>query len=427
MLTMFANVCQKLGAAMLVAGNAIVGCVPLAAQSVAWPDYRGPNSNGWVVAADVPLEWSEQRNVVWKSATLGTGWSSPVVADGQIWLTAATDNGKKLHVLAFDLATGKTLFEQVVFANEQPEKKNALNSYASPSPTIEVSRVYVHFGTYGTACYDTKQLRRVWQRRDINCDHMEGPGSSPIVFEDLLIFNVDGGDVQYAIALDKLTGETKWRSDRSLPLSDVAKDERKAYSTPIVCDVAGKSQLISSGAQGSYAYDPHTGKELWRLRYKGFSMASRPMAADGMVFLTTGFMRAQMLGVRVPAEGDVTDTHIAWSYARNVPKMASPVLAGKRIFMVDDGGFATCLEAATGEALWRERLGGEHCASPLCIGDRVYFFDREGQSVVLRNADKFEQLASNQLDDGFMATPAVVGDAFVMRTRTHLYCIAARK
>lgn len=425
----------------LIVAASLIGTGSLCAQEESWRDFRGPAQNGYVAPAAVPLTWSEQQNVTWKSKIVGSGWSSPVVDDGKVWMTTATDGGKKLHVIAIDVATGKQLHEQVVFENDKPEKKNALNSFASPSPVIEAGRVYVHFGTYGTACFDTKTFEQVWQRRDLNCDHMEGPGSSPVLFEDLLIFNVDGGDVQFVVALDTATGETKWRTDRSIELAGFAPDLRKAYSTPIVIDVAGKPQLISSGAQGSYAYDPHTGKELWRVRYKGFSMASRPMAGDGMVFVTTGFMRASILSVTVPVKagrgpttggnkpaiGDVTDTHIAWSYSRNVPKMASAVLAGNRVFMVDDGGFATCLDHQTGKVLWRQRVGGEHCASPLCVGDRIYFFDRDGKTVVIDRGDVYKELASNHLDGGFMATPAVVGDAFLLRTRTHLYRIEAEQ
>ena len=424
---MFVHVRRGLVVANLIVAASLLAADSLAAQSDSWRDFRGPDRNGCVAKAAVPLTWGEQQNVTWKCQVLGSGWSSPVVEGGKVWLTTATDRGKKLHVVAVDVATGKTLHEQVVFENDKPEKKNALNSYASPSPVIEPGRVYVHFGTYGTACFDTETFEQVWQRRDLNCDHMEGPGSSPMLFEGLLIFNVDGGDVQYVVALDKATGETKWRTDRSIKLAGFAPDYRKAYSTPIVIEVDGKPQLISSGAQGSYAYDPHTGEELWRVRYKGFSMASRPMAGNGMVFLTTGFMRARMLAVKVPAVDDVTDTHVVWDYSRNVPKMSSPVLAGDRVFMIDDGGFATCLDHQTGEALWRKRVGGEHCASPLCIGDRIYFFDREGKTVVIERADVYKELASNQLEAGFMATPAVVGDAFVMRTRTHLYRIEAGK
>lgn len=400
----------------------ILGCSSVA-QEASWRDFRGPGARGYVASADVPLVWSEQENVTWKLPIIGSGWSSPVVDGGKAWLTTSTEDGKKLLVVAVDVLTGSLLHQQVVFENDKPENKNPLNSFASPSAVVEPGHVYVHFGSYGTACFDTDSFRQVWQRRDINCDHMEGPGSSPVLCRDLLIFNVDGGDVQYVIALDKKTGETKWKSNRSIDLTGFPQDLRKAYSTPIFVDVADKLELISSGAQGSYSYDPKTGEELWRIRFKGFSMAARPLASRGMVYLTTGFPRAQMLSVKLPAEGDVTESHVVWKYSRNVPKMSSPLLAGDRIYMVDDGGFATCLDRMTGTAIWRKRIGSEHCASPICIGDRIYFFDREGQTVVLKKADAFEEIARNQLDDGFMATPAVVGDAFVMRTVTHLYRI----
>jgi outer membrane protein assembly factor BamB len=395
----------------------------LAAQVASWPDYRGEDFSGYVERADVPLEWGEGRNIRWKCMVPGTGWSSPVIEAGVAWLTTSTDTGQELHVLAFDVESGEQLLDRVVFANATPEKKNKLNSFASPSPVIAGDHVYVHFGSYGTACVDAKSREILWERRDINCDHMEGPGSSPVLYQDLLIFNVDGGDVQYVIALDRKTGQTKWRTDRSVDFGKLPADLRKAYSTPITVRVGGRWQLLSTGAQASYAYDPNTGEELWRLRFRGFSMAPRPLFGDGKVYLTTGFARAQMLAVDVSGEGDVTKDNLVWSYRRNVPKMSSPVLVGRRIYMVDDSGFATCLNCETGEAVWRERIGGEHCASPLCVGDRIYFFDRSGQTVVLARSDEFKRLATNQLDDGFMSSPAVIGDDLILRTRSHLYRI----
>lgn len=407
---------MRLGMLALVVGS-------LAAQVASWPDYRGGDRSGYVRKADVPLEWGEQNNVRWKRKVLGTGWSSPVVDDGIAWMTTSTDSGKKLHVLAFDVTTGKQLFERVVFENAKPEPKNSLNSFASPSPTVEAGHVYVHFGSYGTACLDVETCATIWERRDLQCDHMEGPGSSPILFQDLLIFNVDGGDVQYVVALDKETGKTQWRTDRSVNLTRYPPDLRKAYSTPIAVQVGRKFQIISCGAQASYAYDPGTGKELWRVGFMGFSMAPRPLVRDDVVFLTTGFMRAQMIAVQTGGTGDVTKKNIIWSYSRNVPKMASPILAGDRIYMIDDGGFATCLDCLTGKAVWRERVGGTHCASPICIGDRIYYFDRSGTTVVIKKGDKFEKLATNSLDDGFMSSPAVLGNALILRSKTHLYRI----
>ncbi|MFN3242669.1 MAG: PQQ-binding-like beta-propeller repeat protein [Planctomycetota bacterium] len=399
---------------------------PLAAQAV-WPEFRGPKRDGVVAAADVPLTWSEQQNVRWKVAIPGEGWSSPVVCDGRIWLTTATDGGRKMHVVAVDADSGEIVHRRVVFEVEKAGKKNALNSHASPSPVVEPGRVYVHFGTYGTACIDTETFDEVWQRRDINCDHMEGPGSSPVLVDDLLAFHVDGGDVQFVIALDKRTGETVWKTERSIDLASMQKDLRKAYCTPIVTELDGTRVLLSPGAHAAMAYDLETGKELWRVRYKGFSLASRPLTDGVRVYIPTGFMRAQLYAVELAGSGDVTDEKVAWTWRRNVPKMPSPLLVGDRIFMVDDGGYATCLDARTGEPVWRHRLGGEHSGSPLCVGDRIYFFDREGRTVVLAKADEYRELAENHLESGFMASPAVVGDALVLRTRKHLYRIETKR
>lgn len=388
-----------------------------------WPDFRGPRRDGHAPSARVPLEWSEKKNVRWKTPIRGQGWSSPVVESDKIWLTSATSKGHEMFVLALDLASGEEILARTLFHNEEPEPKNALNSYASPSPVIDEGRVYVHFGTYGTACLSTASGATIWQRRDIRCDHMEGPGSSPVLVGDLLIFNVDGGDVQYVIALDKETGKTKWKTERSENLQQFVPDRRKAYSTPIVLEVDGEQRLISSGARATVAYDPVSGKELWKLRHEGFSMSSRPIAGSGLLFLNTGFMRPRLLAVRPDGEGDVTDDNVVWTCHRNVPTIPSPLHVGGRLYMVSDNGILTCLAAKTGKRLWRERLDGPHCASPVYAAGRIYFFDRDGRTVVVAPGPEYRELAVNELDDGFMASPAVVGNAFILRTRTHLYRI----
>jgi outer membrane protein assembly factor BamB len=340
-----------------------------------------------------------------------------------VWVTTADESGHELSAVAVDFETGEVLHDRLVFEVDDPEPKNKLNSYASPSPVIEAGRVWVHFGTYGTACLDTRTGDTLWERRDIHCDHMEGPGSSPLLFDDLLIFHMDGGDVQFAIALDKATGETRWQQPRSAEVEHLAPDLRKAYSTPIVVDVDGAPRLISSGAQATVACDPRTGKELWTVRTGGFSMSARPLFDGETLFLNTGYMTAELIAVRAAGEGDVTATNIAWRYRRGVPKMASSVLVDGRLYMVSDDGIATCLEAGSGEPLWRQRIGGQHCASPVFAAGRIYFFGRGGHTVVVEAGDAYRQLADNELDAGFMASPAIAGDAFVLRTTTHLYRI----
>lgn len=392
--------------------------------SAPWGDFRGPTQDGHAPAgADVPLTWSETENVAWKTDIVGTGWSSPVVGSGMVWMTSATEKGKKQWVVGVDLATGDKVVERVLFENEKPQPKNALNSFASPSPVTDGKHVWVHYGDYGTACLDVRTGETIWERRDINCDHKEGPGSSPILFEDLLIFHMDGIDVQYVIALEKATGKTRWKVDRDVKLAHLAADLRKAYSTPILVDVDGKTQLVSSCANATFGYDPRSGEQLWRVKRKGFSMSSRTVAGLGMLFVNTGFMRPTIIAIRKGASGEATDTHVEWTFSRSVPTMPSPVLVGDRLYIVNDGGVATCVDARTGKALWRERLGGEHSASILYAGGHLYYFDRHGDTVVMKPGDKVQRVAENRLESGCMASPAVVGNALILRTKTHLYRI----
>jgi len=360
-----------------LASLALAGPAAPATQG-SWPDYRGPGLDGRAERAAVPLEWSETRHVRWRTPVHGRGWSTPVVWDGEVWLTTATADGTRLSVLCLDVATGTVLHDEVLWTVTEPAKRNTLNSYASPSP---------------------------------------------VLFGDLLIFHVDGGDVQYVVALDKQTEDTVWKRDRSVDLSREPPDRRKAYGTPVIARVRGADQLIGSGAGATVAHAPLTGKELWTVHHPGFSMATRPVIGRDTVYVGTGFMQAELWAVRLGGRGDVTQSHVRWRHRRSVPTMASPVLVEDRLYFVNDGGIATCLDADTGETLWRERLGGEHCASPVFASGRVYFFDREGRTKVVKEGREFELLAENELDGGFMASPAIVGDAFVLRTETHVYRI----
>ena len=398
-----------------------------------WPDFRGPGGDGVIAGdSDLPLEWSEEKNVSWKTEVKGRAWSTPVVWGKQVWITNATEDGKKMSAVCLDRDTGKILFDRLLFENENPEPLgNNVNGYGSPSPVIEEGRVFLHFGSYGTACLDTADGKTLWERRDLPCRHLRGPGSSPVLFGGTVILTMDGADVQYLIALDKETGKTVWRTERSTQWDDIEPDGsvkaegdlRKAYTTPTFVEVGGKLQMISPGAKACFAYDPATGKELWMLRYDGFSNASRVIAEDGMAFINTGFGKPHLLGVRLDAEmeGDITASHVEWDNFRRVPKRASPVVVGGRIYMVNDEGILTCLSAADGTELWSDRLRGHFSASAIAAGGRIYFFSEMGDAYVIAQGDEFELLATNHFDDGFMASPAVAGKAFFLRTKSHVY------
>ncbi len=410
---------------MIVLLAAVAPAAPAAAQEN-WPDFRGPQADG-TCQYGIPLRWSETQNVVWKTPLPGRGWSTPVIWGRWLWMTTATDEGRKQWALQVDKQTGRLVRQVLVFENPQPEPINPLNSYASPSPVIEPGRVYVHFGTYGTACLDSETGRILWTRRDLKLDHKEGPGSSPVLWRDLLIFHCDGMDVQYIVALDKRTGRTVWKTPRSVDLEPFRPDFRKAYSTPLVVQTDWGPVLVSTAAQAAYGYDPRTGQELWRLRYRGFSNVSRPVLRRGLLLLNTGYSRAQLWALPLaPYRGEVPPDRVRWRVLRNVPRRASVVATEELVFMVDDRGVATCLELETGKRVWTKRLGGNYSASALLSGKRVYFFNQEGTTTVVQAARTFRQLARNHLKDGLMASPAVSQGALYLRTRETLYRIEAR-
>ncbi|MGA2619817.1 MAG: PQQ-binding-like beta-propeller repeat protein [Thermoguttaceae bacterium] len=404
-----------------------------------WPEFRGPLGNGHAAAvedapsAGLPLRWSETQNVTWKTPIPGCGWSTPVVMGGQVWLTTATEDGHDFFAVCVDARSGRVRLDRKLFHADKPEPLgNGVNCYASPSPVVEPGRVYVSFGSYGTACLDTATRKTIWTRTDLACRHYRGPGSSPILFEDLLILTMDGVDVQYLAALDKQTGRTVWKTDRTTAWNDLDAagkpktegDERKAFSTPIIIRVEGKPLLISSGSKALYGYDPRTGRERWKVYHGSHTAASRPVFAEGLVMFVTGMGRTELWAVKPDGQGDVTRSHVVWKNSGKVVfKLPSPVAVGQLVFMVNDGGVASCLEIATGREIWQERIGGHFTASPIYADGRLYFCSQEGGVTVIKPGRTCELLATNTLESGFMASPAVSGKAFFLRTRTHLYRI----
>ncbi|MFN7138012.1 MAG: PQQ-binding-like beta-propeller repeat protein [Limisphaerales bacterium] len=395
-----------------------------------WPQFRGPAGDGSTRATGLPIQWGEQKNIEWETAIPGRAWSSPVIRGNQIWMTTASENGQELSVICLDFQSGKVLHNKKIFDVEAPQYAHRFNTYGSPTPVIEQGRLYVSWGSPGLACIDTETAEVIWQRRDFVCNHYRGAGSSVYIYGNLLINNFDGSDFQYVVGLDKLTGKTIWRTDRSVDFKDLGPDGkpdregdwRKAYSTPRVFQVDSRPMLISQGAKAAYAYDPSNGKEIWRVEdHSSHSASTTPISGHGLIFLCTGNPRGELWAVKPDGEGVVNDSHVVWKVKRNVPTRPSLVLSGDLIFMVDDGGIATCLEAKSGKEVWRERIGGNFSASPLLAEGRVYFFNEEGKTVVIEAGREFKVLSENELGNGFMASAAVSGKSLILRSRTHLY------
>ena len=403
---------------------ALVGLAVHAAHAEDWPQFRGPGGQGHSAERGVPLEWSESQNVIWKTPVPGLGWSSPVVARGRVWLTTATDDPRRpgpvsLRAIAFDAETGREVVNVEVFQMRGP-LLNPKNSHASPTPIVEGDRVYVHFGMNGTAALTTSG-EIVW-KTELPYASQHGSGGSPVLYGDLLIVSCDGHDAAYVVALDKRTGKIRWRTYRRRPFD-------QAYTTPLVIRVGDQDQIVSIGAYRAAAYDPESGKEIWRVSYPvedGFSNVPQPVYGNGLIFITTGFQQPVLLAVRVDGEGDVTKTHVAWTLRRGIPYTPSPLLVGEELYLVSDIGIATCLDAKTGELRWQQRLGGNFSASPVFADGRIYFLNEEGMTTVLAPGKEFRKLATNSLDGWTFASMAISGGAIFLRSDSNLYRIGAR-
>jgi outer membrane protein assembly factor BamB len=391
-----------------------------------WPEFRGPDGQGHSTASNLPVEWSTEKNVIWKTPIPGEGWSSPVTSRGQVFLTTGVPGsgaGPSLRALALDAATGRVLWNTEVFANAESSSQaiHNKNSPASPTPIIEGDRLYVHFGHHGSACLD-RSGKILWRNSSLGYESVHGNGGSPILVDDKLVYHADGAREPFAVALDKQTGKVVWKTMRTVSVRQTF-----SFSTPLLITLNGRQQIISPASGAVLALDPKDGRELWRVRYGGgYSVVPRPVFADGLLFVATGFNRADLLAIRPDGAGDVTETHIAWRTTKGAPLTPSVVHVGAEIYAVSDAGIATCFDAKTGKVHWQERIEGNYSASPLAAEGRIYFQNEIGTGVVLKASREFTKLATNKLDERTLASYAVVGNSFLIRTAGHLYRIGER-
>ena len=414
-----------------------------------WPDYRGPDGQGHSDAKGLPVKWSESENVVWKTAIPGQGWSSPVISGDEIWMTTAIESDKpeagtpptahnfkskpgpgvkasekplSLRAVCVSLQSGKVIKNVEVFFIEKPGYIHNRNSYASPSPVLQKDRLYVHFGTYGTACVSTNESKVLWRNEELKIEHENGPGGSPVLFKDKLFLCCDGSDVQYMAALDAATGKIAWKTNRSVPINKGAQ-QKKAYATPMAVTINGVEQIVAPAADSVYSYDPATGKELWHVKYNGYSNVARPVYDGKLVYVSTGFDSPVMLAINPEGSGELTADKVVWRDKIQASRQASPVISGNRLYMFSDSGVVKCMEAVTGKEFWREKIAADAAASPLVVDGKVYIFDAREAATVIEDAETYKLVSKNVLDDGFMASPAVAGKALILRTKKSLYRI----
>ncbi len=392
-----------------------------------WPEFRGPTGQGIADSGRLAVTWSTSKNVAWKKTVPGHGWSSPIVYDGRIYLTSAITKptGKpgelSLQALCMDAKTGSTEWQQEVFREDATAPHiHGKNSHASPTPLTDGERLYVHFGHLGTACLDLKG-KVLWKNTSLGYSPVHGNGGSPILTGEALVFSCDGGDKQFIAALDKMTGDILWKTERR-----TEGIKKFAFSTPLLITVNGQAQIISPGANVVCAYEPRTGNEIWRVRYDGYSTIPRPVFGHGLVIQSSGYEQPILLAIRPNGQGDVTDSHVAWKATKGAPLTPSPLLVGDELYTVSDNGVASCFDARSGKVLWQQRLAGNFSASPLAADGKIYFQNEEGAGFVIKPGKRFEQLARNDLAERTLASYAVADGALFIRTATRLYRIQER-
>jgi len=396
-----------------------------------WTHFRGSKLDGKADVEFAPVKWSADSNIVWKTRIHGIGWSSPVVYDDQIWVTTATQDGKKMYAVCIDFNSGETMFDIKLFSPDSIYRKHNINSYATPTPCIEKDFVYAHFGRYGTACLSTHDGGLIWKRDDLECMHIQGPGSSPILYKNLLILHLEGTDHQLITALDKATGKTIWEIERPKEVYDVLKPiGKKAYITPLILQVNGKDVMISNGSAATMAYDPITGEEIWRIVRGEDSTIAMPFTENGIVFFHSGFVVdeeknkfAELMAVNPDGKGDIASTNIKWKIETPILQLSTPVIKDGLIYNVDTKNIMMCLDANSGETVWSHRLRGKYNSSPIIAAGNVYFTSTNGKITVVSEGRELKIITENSLEGEIWTTPVAISNNLLIRTSEYLYRI----
>ena len=418
---------MKISVAMAVASLLLTSCC-LADN---WGHWRGSAGNGIALNADPPTEWSSTKNVKWKVELPGLGSGSPVIWDNQVFVTTAIPTGKgdrqlpelDFRLLCFDRATGKLQWQQTAIVATPHQGTHSTNGFASGSPCTDGQHVYAPFGSRGLYCY-TMDGKLVWKRNDfgrMDTRNSFGEGSSPTLAGDKILLPWDHEGPSALYALDKFTGKTLWKTDR---------DEPTCWATPLVVSHGDQQQVIMNGQTCARAYDLATGKELWRCAGQTERPCASPVAMGDLVFIGSGHRGSFLGAFRLSGTGDIQGTNnVAWTISRDTPDIGSPLLsAGRLYFHKGKSGQLSCVDAATGRPHYMaSRIPGLDSiyASPVAAGGHVYLTARNGTTVVIKDADQLEIVATNSVDETVDATHAPVDNQLFIRGERHLFCIQA--
>lgn len=422
--------CSKMKRTCRVAVMLLALVVPaskLAAEN--WPCFRGPTRQGISAEASLPLRWSSTENIAWKALVPGAGWSSPIVWSNHVFITTATEDGTSCRVLAFESSSGKKLWETEVFKQPAGHKQDR-NSYATPTPCTDGQRIYAAFGDGSFAAVDF-QGHTVWTNRDYPFYGEHGLGSSPILWQGHLIMARDGSnesepkklgwqipwDKSFVLALDATTGERRWKAGRGL--------SRISHVCPNIWIAPdGPAEVISGAGDVVQGFDARSGERLWTSKNIGEGVVPSIVLGEGLVFTASGWGgRESIKAFRLGQRGDLGETNLAWEQRKGMPHIPSFVYVPPHLYGITEGGVALCLDAATGELVWQERVGGNYSASPVAGAGRIYFLSDAGETAVVQSGPEFKVLARNPLDEKAQASMAVSGGTMFIRTLERLYCI----
>lgn len=394
-----------------------------------WNAFRGSYGTAVSKESEVPLSWSQEKNIAWKIELEGKGTSSPIVNDGRIFVTTQLENND-LQVLAFDLENGALLWKQKVGNGRLPT--HDFHNMATPTPVTDSEHLWVFFGTGDLVCLTADKGQEVWRRNlrteyaNYNTNH--GMGNSPLLHDGTLFIACMHQGPSYLVAINAATGENRWKVDRNLNAREEGND---SYSTPVLVHVDGKPQIVLSGAESVNAYDPQTGKEIWRsggleVPHPYGRTISGPTAGEGKVITVASGFRNQgfVVGVTPTASGEKVKVKHDWTQKRYAPDCPTPVIYEGKIFTIRDDGMASCLDLETGEAFWQERLFSENVkVSPIVANGHVYFTTGRANTKVVKATEKLEVISTNKLNEETLSTPAVSQGNVIIRTFDHLYCI----
>ena len=384
-----------------------------------WLGWRGPRRSGVSGEGSGRENWSATEGVKWKASLPGGGIASPIVTGHRV-IVATSDGPKQsdLHLLAFDRDTGNPLWHRRFWGTAPTLFHAAKGGMASPTPVSDGKNVYAFYGTGDVFCLDLDGGLR-WHRSLASeygpFENRFGHTSSPLVVDDLLVVQCDHYGESYLIALDVRTGANRWKVDRP--------GVWHSWASPQLVDSASGPELIVCSSEVVEAFAPRTGEKLWTVKGMQRECIPTPVVGDGLLYAVSG-PKGKTFAIQPGGRGDVTESHVRWQSNRGGPFVPSPILVDGLFYLVDDQGIATCLDAKNGDRVWQKRLPGEYTASPIAVGDRIYFFNEAGDTIVLRAGTRqFEQLARNPLEEPIYATPAFSAGKLFIRTSKNLVCI----